>query len=69
MNSKLDKFEQAIEDDIASWTTVSKNKSASIPETKFAEQNRCKNLSLCESFFDKLNLPVNKVIFAVRESP
>ena len=30
MNSKLDKFEQAIEDNIESWTTFSKNKRASI---------------------------------------
>jgi len=30
MMSKLDKFEQAIEDNIESWTTVSKNKRASI---------------------------------------
>ncbi|MBW1695056.1 MAG: hypothetical protein JRJ41_13130 [Deltaproteobacteria bacterium] len=30
MNSKLDKFEQAIEDNIEFWTTVSKNERASI---------------------------------------
>lgn len=45
MNSKLDKFEQAIEDNIESWTTVSKNKRASI-ENIILKANKKKNISL-----------------------
>ncbi|MGD8294091.1 MAG: hypothetical protein PVF37_20425 [Desulfobacterales bacterium] len=45
MNSKLDKFEQAIEENIESWTTVSKNKRASI-ENIIQKANKKKNISL-----------------------
>jgi predicted DNA binding CopG/RHH family protein len=45
MMSKLDKFEQAIEDNIESWTTVSKNKRASI-ENIIQKANKKKNISL-----------------------
>ena len=43
--SILDKFEQAIEDHIESWTTVSKNKRASI-ENIIQKANKKKNISL-----------------------
>ena len=45
MKSKLDEFEQAIEDNIESWTTVSNNKKALV-ENIIQKANKKKNISL-----------------------
>ena len=45
MKSKLDEFEQAIEDNIESWTTVSNYKKALV-ENIIQKANKKKNISL-----------------------